>query len=330
VKTAVVLMNLGGPDSLTAVKPFLFHLFKDPAILKVPNPFRYLLAKMISWRREKEAQKIYQSIGGKSPLREETEAQTEALESALGKDYKVFIAMRYWHPFTEEAYTQVKAYAPDQVVLLPLYPHYSTTTTASSLAHWKKVATALIVPTYELCCYPLLQELIAYYVQAIERVYQTCESPEKVRLLFTAHGLPERVVAAGDPYPMQVKVSVEAIIAQLSFDPDYVICYQSKIGPLAWLKPDAATEIERAGHEGKGVILIPISFVSEHSETLYELDQQYKKLAEKRRVPFYFRLSTPRGDPQFIKGLARMVKQAAAYNVCDKKRCCQKGMKDVV
>jgi ferrochelatase len=314
-KLAVVLFNLGGPDSLKAVKPFLFNLFRDPAIITSPAVVRYPLAALISTTREKTAQANYSIMGGASPLLPETGAQARALEAALkAKDpdleVRCFIAMRYWKPFAREAAAQVAAFAPDEIVLLPLYPQYSTTTTASSVKDWQRVYKG---PgrTRTVCCYPTARGLIEAHAQAIRKVWTEAGEPTNVRLLFSAHGLPQQIVDAGDPYRAQIEATAAAIAAQLPELPDWKVCFQSRVGRLEWLKPSTDSEIRQAGAEGKGVVVAPIAFVSEHVETLVELDHEYAELAKTVGCTPYLRARTPGIQGVFIEELAATVLEAA-------------------
>ena len=313
-KTAVVLMNLGGPDSLGAVRPFLFNLFNDAAIITVPQPLRWLIAWLIAARRAPIARGFYERLGGASPIRANTEAQARALELVLGEGHRVFCAMRYWHPFSSEAVAAVKAWAPDRVVLLPLYPQFSTTTTGSSLAAWHRAARriGLAVSTRELCCYPTDGGFVSALAEQIRRVLERWPPGERKRVLFSAHGLPEKIIAAGDPYRWQVERTVAALRLALNWpDLDSVICYQSRVGPLAWIGPATDAEIRRAGAEGIGLVVVPIAFVSEHSETLVELDMEYRHLAGESGVPTYIRVPTVSTAPGFVAGLAELVRQVS-------------------
>jgi ferrochelatase len=314
MKRAVVLFNLGGPDSPAAVQPFLFNLFNDPAIVRLARPLRWAVAQLISRRRAPVARDIYGKIGGRSPLLDNTEAQARALETALGEDHRCFVAMRYWHPLAAETARAVRGWAPDEILLLPLYPQFSTTTTGSSLANWENAArhAGLTMPMRRICCYPRQGGLVAAMTKLVRRGRAELAG-RKHRVLFSAHGLPEKVVAAGDPYQWQVEASVAAVVAALAApDLDWTICYQSRVGPLAWIGPSTDSEVGRAGKEGVAVIVVPISFVSEHSETLVELDIEYRHLAEKAGVPAYVRVPTVGIDPDFIGGLAELVRDSAA------------------
>lgn len=296
------------------IRPFLYNLFSDPAIIKLPALLRKPLAKFISWRRAKGAAKeIYQQLGGKSPLLEQTQAQAQALEAALGEGYKLFVCMRYWHPMSDSVARNVKAWEPERIVLLPLYPQYSTTTTASSLADWKRVADkiGLAAPTTTLCCYPTEQRFVAAHIKLIKDAYWKASEHGKPRILFSAHGIPERIAATGDPYGWQVKETAAAVVRLMAMDDiDYTVCYQSRVGPLKWLAPYVEDEITRAAKDGVPVVAVPVSFVSEHSETLIDLDIKYRELAEKEGVPGYQRVPALSCDPLFIESLAELCKAA--------------------
>jgi ferrochelatase len=316
-KTAIVLFNLGGPDAPGAVKPFLYNLFNDSAIVRLPSPLRQILARLIARRRAKTARDIYAKIGGRSPILENTRAQARALEKALETDgeVKCFVAMRYWHPFIAGAAAAVKQFAPQRIVLLPLYPQFSTTTTASSLGEWRKVAAKIEfdVPTKTICCYPDEEGFVRALAGATRVAYEMAKSHGTPRVLFSAHGLPEKIVKAGDPYAMQCGLTVKVLVAALGLEGlDHVLCYQSRVGPLKWIGPATDDEIRRAGRDKVPVVIVPIAFVSEHSETLVELDIEYRELAEKSGVPFYARVPTVGTAPGFIAGLAGMVRGALA------------------
>lgn len=318
MKLAVVLFNLGGPDGPDAVKPFLINLFSDPAIIRLPALLRWPLARVIANRRGKVAGANYAKIGGASPLLQETQAQALAVDMALdrrGLAARSFIAMRYWKPFAAEAAEAVRAWGPDRIVLLPLYPQYSTTTTASALADWYKAADAqgLGVPAQRVCCYPWDKGFVAAEARLLGEALAKTRTDLSYRVLFSAHGLPKRIVAAGDPYQWQVERTAAAIVkAQGRPDLDHVVCYQSRVGRLEWIGPETDAEIRRAGSEGKAVIVVPIAFVSEHSETLVELDIDYARLAKDAAVPDYIRVPTVGLASEFIEGLADLVEAAVA------------------
>ncbi len=329
-RVAVVLFNLGGPDAPESVRPFLFNLFADPAIIRLPNPFRFLIASLISGRRAKPATEIYAQLGGKSPLLENTEAQAAALEAALeadpgvdrgadpaadGAETKVFIAMRYWHPMSAETAARVKEYDPDLVVLLPLYPQFSTTTTASSAKVWHEAAktVGLTAPTRLLCCYPTQAGFIDASADLIRPLYEAAKAHGTPRVLFSAHGLPKKVVTSGDPYQWQCERTAESIAAALGIEHlDWVNCYQSRVGPMEWIGPSTDAEIRRAGQDGVPILVVPMAFVSEHSETLVEIEIEYRHLAKEAGVPHFTRVPTVGVHPGFIDGLARLVRQMVA------------------
>lgn len=319
-RTGVVLFNLGGPDRLEAVEPFLINLFNDPAIVRLPQPFRYGIARLIARRRAPFAKDIYRRMGGGSTIVGETTRQATALESALNgnsdkRAFKVVVAMRHWAPRSDEAAAALTAWSAEEIVLLPLYPQFSTTTTASSFADWDRAARTggVRALTRTICCWPTEPGFVAGIARKIGALL---ESAPQLRILFSAHGLPQRIVEAGDPYPAHVADTVRAVIYKLSEDgvavDDWRICYQSRVGPLKWIGPSTDQEIRRAGAEGKGLVLVPVSFVSEHSETLVELDHEYSRLAHAAGVPRYERVATPSADPAFIAGLARLVNASTA------------------
>jgi ferrochelatase len=312
-RTAIVLFNLGGPDRPRSVRPFLFNLFNDRAIIALPQPLRWLIARLISGRRAATARTIYDKIGGRSPLLANTQAQAQALETALGDDHRCFIAMRYWHPLSDDAARAVKDWHPDHIVLLPLYPQFSTTTTGSSLAAWHEAAqrVGLSLPTAALCCYPREAGFITAAATLIRQNLAQIPAEIACRVLFSAHGLPKKIVAAGDPYQYQVEATVAALRAALNVpDLDSVICYQSRVGPLEWLGPATDKEIARAGAAGIALVVVPVAFVSEHAETLVELDVEYRHLAERSGVPVYRVVPTVGVESAFIAGLAALVHQA--------------------
>ena len=313
--TAVVLFNLGGPDSPEAVRPFLRNLFSDPAIIAAPRPVRWCLARLIASRRAATARDIYRRIGGASPLLAETRKQADALETRLRDIGPIhsFVAMRYWRPFVADTARRVAAFGPDRVVLLPLYPQFSTTTTASSMAAWRRGAeeAGLRAPVSAVCCYPVDPGFTATHAEAIGEAAAAAPAGAPWRLLFSAHGLPKRIVARGDPYRRQVERTAAAVAARLR-NPgvDWRVCYQSRVGPLEWIGPSTDDEIRRAGAAGLGVVIAPISFVSEHSETLVELDIEYRALAERCGAPFFVRVPALGVRAGFIDALAGLVRAA--------------------
>ena len=323
-RVAVVLFNLGGPDRPDAVEPFLFNLFNDPAIINVPAPIRWLIAKIISRRRTPIAKGIYGHLGGGSPILEQTKTQARALETCLTKtagtiDWRVEIAMRYWHPFAAETAAKLLDFAPDRIILLPLYPQYSATTTGSSVTAWRKAAKAagLGQETGFICCYTDHPNFIAaeldLIASTITQVRQDIGAEMPIHVLLSAHGLPKKMIARGDPYQWQVERTAAALErgieerglrAEIA---EIVTCYQSRVGPLEWIGPATDDEIKRAGGAGAAVVIAPIAFVSEHSETLVELDIEYAGLARDHGVAHYARVPTLGSREDFITCLAGLV-----------------------
>ncbi|WP_372708379.1 ferrochelatase [Brevundimonas sp.] len=312
-RIAVVLFNLGGPDDQATVRPFLFNLFNDPAIIGLPNPFRTLLARLISSRREKSAQANYALMGGGSPLLAETRRQAAALEEALsarhrGAEVRVFVAMRYWHPLGEETARDVAAFGPDEIVLLPLYPQFSTTTTESSLKHWNGVYRGP-GQSRAVCCYPQAPGWIEAQSAAIRaKLAEAGDRP--VRVLFSAHGIPESLVSKkGDPYQEQIEGTCAAVAAHAGLT-DWAICYQSRVGPMKWLSPSTPDALKQAATDGVGVVVTPTAFVSEHIETLVELDIEYGELAHELGVSPYLRAPAAGVAASFIGALADAASEA--------------------
>lgn len=339
-KTAIVLFNLGGPDNLEAVKPFLFNLFNDRAIIGLPQPFRFLLAKLISKRRHKKAQEIYKQIGGKSPIFELTFAQGQSLEKALSYygDFKVFIAMRYWNPMIAEVAKKIINYKPDEIILLPLYPQFSSSTTNSSIDDFIANFPDKTIPLKTICCYPEDENFIDSHLNLITQKLQKFPQYKisEMRFLFSAHGLPQKLIDAGDPYVFQVKKSTDKIVEKLQKkygEIDFSICYQSKVGPLKWTSPSLAQELHRTILDKKIPVIIPIAFVSEHSETLVELDIEYKEMAEKFHARDYIRIPALNSDVFFIKALSNMClnaikeKEETIFCSTNKTRICPKDSK---
>lgn len=315
-KTAVILFNLGGPDNLEAVKPFLFNLFNDRAILDLPAPARWLLARYIAARRAPVARRIYRRLGGASPLLDNTRMQARALEDRFGApgELRCFIAMRYWRPRADEVAARVKAFAPDRIILLPLYPQYSGTTTGSSVRDWRRAAAAagLDAPTTTICCYAENPGFIAAIANRVRDAVGAAGGGAKPpRVLFTAHGLPRKIVDRGDPYRWMIERTAAAVVGKLAIDRlDWQICYQSRVGRLVWLQPYTEDALKMAGRDGVPVVIVPIAFTSEHSETLVELDIEYRELAAAAGVPDYIRVETVGADSVFIDGLAALIRRA--------------------
>ncbi|PZQ49089.1 MAG: ferrochelatase [Micavibrio aeruginosavorus] len=312
-KTAVVLFNLGGPDSKAAIKPFLFNFFTDPNIIRLPYPLRWVIAKLIARRRsKKEAGNSYGELGDKSPLLANTQEQADALESMLGNGYKVFVCMRYWHPMADEVAKEVKSYNPDKIVLLPLYPQYSTTTTKSSYQQWQKACAKnhLHKPEKLICCYPTENGFIRANAANVKEIYDKAflETGMTPRILLSAHGLPEDIVKDGDPYQYQAEKTAEEIIRATAIEnPDWQICYQSRVGPKKWLSPSTEDALKKAAADKVPVIILPHAFTQEHVETLVEIEIEYREMAEHLGVPAFYRVPTVGTYPDFIRGLADMV-----------------------
>ena len=323
MKTAIVLMQLGGPDRPAAVAPFLRNLFSDPAILDVPGFIRPFLAWLIASRRAAKARAIYAQIGGKSPILENTQAQANALEALLNEspadETRCFIAMRYWHPMTADAVRHVAEFRPDRIVLLPLYPQYSTTTTESSVKLWNEEAKAagLAVPTVTVAPYPtepgFIDALADTTRAARDRLQETKRPP---LYLLSAHGLPKSIEEKRrDPYASQVRETSAALAKSLGLaEGDWITCYQSRVGPVEWIRPYTDDCVIDAGLALRPVVVVPIAFVSEHSETLVELDEELREIAWHAQVPSYARAATVGTHPSFIAGLARLVRAAVASN----------------
>jgi ferrochelatase len=320
-KVAIVLFNLGGPDRPEAIKPFLLNLFTDPAILRVPFFVRPILARTIVRLRLAPARANYAILGGKSPLLELTKGQAAALEAALPElAARCFIAMRYWHPLSDETARAVREFGPDEVVLLPLYPQYSTTTTGSSLTAWREAAArvGLVASTTTLCCYPTDPAYVAATTALVRIAHDAARTQLDpsipLRVLFSAHGLPEAIVRRGDPYQWQIEQTVARVLSEWGrTELDWAICYQSRATPQRWIGPSTEAEIERAAHDKSAVLVVPIAFVSEHSETLVELDVDYRALAVRLAVPGYFRVPAHNADAAFVAALAGLVRYARSH-----------------
>jgi len=312
MKKAIILFNLGGPDKIENVEPFLFNLFNDPAILNLPTFLRYPLAKLISNRRAPTAKKIYKELGGSSPILKLTIEQSNALEKNLNEsdyknEYKCFIVMRCWHPRASNVINEVKTYNPEEVVLLPLYPQYSAATSGSSIKEWLEVCKKnnYSTKTSTICCYPTEDFFIKSHVSEIKKKIKDLEN---YKLIFSAHGLPEKNIKKGDPYQWQVEKSVENIVNNLGIkNLDWILSYQSRVGPLKWIGPSTDDIIIENSKLGKKIVLVPVAFVSEHSETLVELDIEYKELADKNGCIEYIRIPALGTNPDFINSLSSLV-----------------------
>lgn len=317
-KIAVVLFQLGGPDSLDAVQPFLYNLFCDPDIIDLPGAFlfRKPLARIISSRRAPKVQDLYKRIGAKSPILKQTELQAESLKSALDKlgiDADVHIAMRYWHPMTDEVVKKLLESQTEEVVLLPLYPHYSKATTGSSMNEWKRVThrlrynslTTNLVDNY--CDHPLYIEAMVEQVNhALARLPK--EEQAKVHLVFSAHGIPLSFVKTGDPYPGHIKQSYELIVEKGAWGLPHHLCFQSKVGPQKWLDPSLTKTIEDlAAQKVSHLVVIPVSFVTDHIETLSEINIEAREEARKFGIKSFEMMPALIHNKKFIACLADLV-----------------------
>jgi len=310
-KTAVILFNLGGPENLSSVKNFLFNLFYDPAIIRLPNPFRWLLAKFISKSREKLAKEIYTLIGGGSPILAITKKQANLLEEKLNSqrqgEFKVFVSMRYAAPRASEVIAKIEEFSPNKITCLPLYPQYSTTTTKSSFDEFIELLKESSLNKVELQLINNYHQDKAFIKAHVELIKETIlKTKGKFRILFSAHGLPEYIIKNGDPYQKQIEETVKLIMKELD-QLDYVICYQSKVGRLKWLEPSTEAEIIRAAEDDLSVIIVPIAFVSDHSETLVELDIEYKKLYQEKSKNAYLRVPALNENQNFIQCLFNQI-----------------------
>jgi len=335
-KIAVVLFNLGGPDGPDAVQPFLRNLFSDPAIIRQPAPVRFFLSRLISSSRAASARENYAKMGGGSPLLPETMKQAMALDMELAKraqsskqgskqgwEAKSFIAMRYWKPYAADAVREVKAWGADKVVLLPLYPQFSTTTTASSFKSWAEAGGPKAVAV---CCYPDAPKFLKAHAERLLTAWQIAGKPRNVRLLLSAHGLPEIVVKTGDPYQWQVERTVAALKPLLPDEWEIEICYQSRVGPLKWIGPPTEESIVKAAKDGKAILVSPIAFVSEHIETLVELDIDYRHVADEAGAKVYVRAPALGIEQAFVSQLADLVEDAvkdtsAVRSFCGNRIC---------
>jgi len=321
MKKAIILFNLGGPDKIENVEPFLFNLFNDPAILNLPTFLRYPLAKLISNRRAPVAKKIYEELGGSSPILKLTKEQSNALEVKLNQtqtdEYKCFIVMRCWNPRAQDVVKDVRLYGPEEIVLMPLYPQYSAATSGSSIKEWKKVCKKnnYNIKTSTICCYPTDHNFINAHTKEIIKKIKDLKN---FKLIFSAHGLPEKNIKNGDPYQWQVEQSVKKIIESLNDKKlDWILSYQSRVGPLKWIGPSTEDTIIENSKIGKHIVLVPIAFVSEHSETLVELDIEYKEIAEANGCKNYTRVPALGINEDFIKAISELIIKKDEYKTKD-------------
>jgi len=322
MKKAVILFNLGGPDKIENVEPFLFNLFNDPAILNLPTFIRYPLAKLISNRRAPVAKKIYSELGGSSPILRLTKEQSSSIEIKLNQEqtedeYKCFIVMRCWNPRAKDVIKDVQLYNPNEVVLIPLYPQYSAATSGSSIKEWKDVCKKnnYHVKTSTICCYPTDQNFINAHT---EEIIKKIKNLKNFKLIFSAHGLPEKNIKKGDPYQWQVEQSVKKIVDSLNDkNLDWILSYQSRVGPLKWIGPSTEDIIIENSKVGKHIVLVPIAFVSEHSETLVELDIEYKEIADANGCKNYTRVPALGINENFIKAISELIIKKNEYKIGD-------------
>ncbi|MBF2057815.1 MAG: ferrochelatase [Cyanobacterium sp. T60_A2020_053] len=319
-RTGVLLLNLGGPEKIEDVRPFLYNLFSDPEIIRLPFPWlQKPLAWLISTLRSKKSQANYAEIGGGSPLLQITEAQAQALQIKLadqGEDIRVYVGMRYWHPFTEEAMAQIKADNIQKLVVLPLYPHFSISTSGSSFRvleeMWKQdpqlqqIEYTLIPSWYD------QENYLTSMADLIKQELEQFTTPEKVHIFFSAHGVPKSYVTeAGDPYQEEIEKCTDLIMAHLNTNNPHTLAYQSKVGPVEWLKPYTEDALIELGHKQiKDLLVVPISFVSEHIETLQEIDLEYREVAEEAGITNFKRVPAPNTHPEFINALYNLTVEA--------------------
>lgn len=313
-KTAIVLLNLGGPDSIESIEPFLFNLFSDPDIFKIPIGQK-LFAKVISKRRAPKVAEDYKLIGGNSPINKWTEIQRSMLENSLrsdGYDVCVLVAMRYWKPLTEDAVARIEEGDYHNIILLPLYPHDSISTMGSSFNEWKRKYKGDVSKVIYIREYPTNEK----YVQAInERIDQTIlrfdeEARKDIQLVFSAHGTPVSLVKKGDPYSHHIKQSIEAIMKARNYSHEFHICFQSKVGPVEWLEPatdDMIKDLKKKGNDH--LLIVPISFVSDHVETSFELDIKYRHVANKAGIKNYNVMTGLNDSKLFVEALSGLIKE---------------------
>ena len=320
MKKAIILFNLGGPDKIENVEPFLFNLFNDPAILNLPTLLRYQLAKLISNRRAPVAKKIYAELGGSSPILKLTKQQANVLEFKLNQtqtedEYKCFIVMRCWNPRAKDVIKDVQLFSPDEIVLMPLYPQYSAATSGSSIKEWKDVCkrNKYNIKTSTICCYPTDHNFINAHTKEITKKIKDLKD---FKLIFSAHGLPEKNIKKGDPYQWQVEQSVKKIVESLNDENlDWILSYQSRVGPLKWIGPSTEDIIIENSKIGKHIVLVPIAFVSEHSETLVELDIEYKEVADANGCKNYTRVPALGINENFIKAMTELIIKKNEYKI---------------
>ena len=314
-RVGVVLFQLGGPDTLAAIEPFLYNLFCDPDIIDFPfaRIGRKPLAKLISTTRARKVQHHYATIGGGSPIRRFTERQALALEAELtnqGLDARCFVAMRYWHPFTREALAQLQAAQCDEVVLLPLYPQYSSTTTGSSLNEWQRLFRG-DVPVHRVETFYRHPAYLDAVIEKIEEALARFPMPEQAEIVFSAHSVPLSVIAKGDPYQRQIEETVRLLMTRGGWRNHHRLCYQSKVGASKWLQPSLHRTLhDLAAEKAREVCIVPVAFVSDHVETLGEIDHEMREEARRLGI-MQFEMSSGLNDsPRFISALGQLVLEA--------------------
>lgn len=312
-KTAVLLLQMGGPDSLKAVKPFLYNLFSDRDIIRIGPAFlQPLIARFISYRRSRKVVEYYRQIGGKSPLRELTEQQAGELERLLGSGYRCFVAMRYWNPDTTEALAAIGKEGYSRIVALSLYPHYSRATSGSSFNELERVRALSKRPFFmsyvrQFFDHPLY---IAALAEKIEQGLASFSDRSSVQLVFSAHGLPQSFIDSGDPYLDHIQTTVRLVMERFK-EVNHHLAFQSRAGPVKWLEPSTEEMIRKLGESGcKSLLMVPLSFVSDHIETLYEIDIQYREEAAALGISDFRRTESLNTSPAFIQCLAELVRGA--------------------
>ena len=321
-RVGIVLLNLGGPERIQDVGPFLYNLFADPEIIRLPIPaLQKPLAWLISTLRSNKSQEAYRSIGGGSPLRRITDQQARELQSLLRQrevDATTYVAMRYWHPFTESAVADMKADGIEQVVVLPLYPHFSISTSGSSFRELQRLRQGderfAQLPLRAIRSWHDHPGYLKAMAQLIEREIDACVDPSTAHVFFSAHGVPKSYVEeAGDPYQKEIESCAELIMNTLGRENPWTLAYQSRVGPVEWLQPYTEEALEELGEKGvKELVVVPISFVSEHIETLEEIDIEYREIATGAGVSNFRRVPALDIDPTFIASLADLVETSLA------------------
>jgi protoporphyrin/coproporphyrin ferrochelatase len=319
-RVGIVLFQLGGPDTLAAIEPFLYNLFCDPDIIDFPfaRIGRKPLAKLISTTRARKVQHHYATIGGGSPIRRFTERQASALEAELsgrGLDARCFVAMRYWHPFTSEAVAQLQAARCDEIVLLPLYPQYSSTTTGSSLNEWQRLFCG-DVPVHNVGAFYRHPMYLDAVIEKIEEALARFLDPERAEIVFSAHSVPMSVIAKGDPYQRQIEETVRLLMERGGWPNRHRLCYQSKVGASKWLQPSLHRTLhDLAAEKAREVCIVPVAFVSDHVETLGEIDHEAREEARRLGIQRFEMSAGLNDSPKFVAALGQLVLEALGGRV---------------